>query len=107
MADADTFFGQELPAVMAVVARPRCGRAHRRSPRWSSAASDSEPSIRERQDLLLEWLPNAEPFVLPGATHLLQIQQPRALAGALAGFFARHQTQGGPTPNWDPRPPSG
>ena len=45
---------------------------------------------RERQDLLVGWLPDAEPFVLPGATHLLQVQEPRALAEALAGFLSRH-----------------
>jgi pimeloyl-ACP methyl ester carboxylesterase len=30
----------------------------------------------ERHDLLLSWLPHAEPFVVPGATHLLQVQTP-------------------------------
>ena len=65
--------------------------------------------FRERRDLLLDWLPNAEPFELPGATHLLQVEQPRALAEALAGFFARHpgppETQGGPTQFGTPGPP--
>jgi pimeloyl-ACP methyl ester carboxylesterase len=32
----------------------------------------------------------AEPFVLAGATHLLQLQNPAGLAAGLAGFFARH-----------------
>lgn len=43
--------------------------------------------------LLLEWLPNAEGFVLPGATHCLHLESPSAAAGlaeALATFFARH-----------------
>jgi len=44
----------------------------------------------ERQKLLLHWLPNAEPLDLPGLTHLLQAQDPAAVAGGLAGFFARH-----------------
>jgi len=38
----------------------------------------------------LAWLPQAEPFILPGATHALQMQNPRGMAEALAGFFARH-----------------
>jgi hypothetical protein len=29
--------------------------------------------------------------VLPGATHLLHLQNPAGMAAALAGFFARHQ----------------
>jgi len=40
--------------------------------------------------LVRRWLPQAEPFVLPGATHTLPMQNPRGLAEALAGFFARH-----------------
>ena len=35
-------------------------------------------------------LGDVEPFVLAGATHLLHRQRPRAMAEALAGFFARH-----------------
>ena len=47
-------------------------------------------SIVERRELLLSWLPNAEPFELPGATHFLHVQNPRGMAEALASFFARH-----------------
>jgi hypothetical protein len=32
----------------------------------------------------------AERFVLPGATHFLQVEHPRGMAEGLAGFFARH-----------------
>ena len=48
------------------------------------------PIWNERQQLLLDWLPNVEGFVLPGTTHLLHVQNPRAMAEALASFFARH-----------------
>ena len=44
----------------------------------------------ERQELLLSWLPSAESFELPGATHLLHVENPRGMADALASFFARH-----------------
>lgn len=44
----------------------------------------------ETQRLLLAWLPQAEGFVLPAATHGLQMQNPHDLAEALAAFFARH-----------------
>jgi pimeloyl-ACP methyl ester carboxylesterase len=92
VADADTFFDRELPALQ----------------QWSFTRQDArritqpvlavigarsrelDPIWGERQELLLSWLPNVEPFVLPGATHLLQIQNPRGMAEALAAFFARH-----------------
>jgi 3-oxoadipate enol-lactonase len=48
------------------------------------------PTFPERLDLLTSWLPNAEPFELANATHLLHLQRPRAMAEALAAFFARH-----------------
>lgn len=52
------------------------------------------PRFGETQRLLLAWLPQAEGFVLPGATHGLQMQNPRGLAEALAAFFARHPLSG-------------
>ena len=54
----------------------------------------SEPFFRERRDLLFAWLPNTEPFELPGATHLLQVENPRGLAEALAAFLASHAVSG-------------
>ncbi len=92
VADADTFFGQELPALQ----------------QWSFAAEHAaritqpvlavigelsmqmDPIWEERQNLLLSWFPSAEPCVLPGATHLLEVQNPRGMAEALHGFFCRH-----------------
>jgi hypothetical protein len=62
VADADTFFDQELPAC------------------------NSGRSRGARQEWLLAWLPNVEAFVLPDATHLLQVQNPRGMAEGLALF---------------------
>jgi pimeloyl-ACP methyl ester carboxylesterase len=90
--DADTFFGQELPSVQqwsleredaSRISQPVLavigGRSKLVSPIWS-----------QRQEMLLTWLPNAEDFVLGGATHLLHVQDPRGVAEGLAAFFARH-----------------
>jgi pimeloyl-ACP methyl ester carboxylesterase len=89
VSDADTFFTQELPALWQ---------------RWSFTEADarritqhvlavvgekSAPTFPERRELLLSWLPNVETFELPGATHLLHVQNPRGMAEALASFFAR------------------
>ena len=52
--------------------------------------SDRVNPIRSQvQGSLLEWLPNAEPFTLPHATHLLPLQNPSGLAGALVDFYGR------------------
>jgi pimeloyl-ACP methyl ester carboxylesterase len=90
--DANTFFEQEFPALQ----------------QWSFRLEDakriSQPTLAvvgerslqmsqiwgERQQVLLDWLPNVEAFVLPGAGHLLQIENAVGMAEALGGFFGRH-----------------
>ena len=87
--DADTFFGQELPALRqwtfgpteaARIKQPVLlvmgGRSHEVSPVW-----------QQRQDLLTAWMSNAEPFVLDGATHMLHLENARGLAERLGAFF--------------------
>jgi hypothetical protein len=44
--------------------------------------------------LLLEWLPNAESYVLANATHLLQMMNPQGLATAAAAFWTHHALAG-------------
>jgi pimeloyl-ACP methyl ester carboxylesterase len=53
-------------------------------------SSALDPRFEETFRLLLEWLPDAEGFALPGATHFLQVESPREMAEALSGFLARH-----------------
>jgi pimeloyl-ACP methyl ester carboxylesterase len=90
--DADTFFGQELPAVQQwTLSREDAGRISQ--PALSMVGEKSKalsPIWTERHELILAWLPTAEGFVLPDATHLLHVQYPRTVAEALAAFFARH-----------------
>jgi pimeloyl-ACP methyl ester carboxylesterase len=92
VADADTFFGQELPAIQqwklsredaARIQQPVLAVIGEQSPGVS-------PIWSERHKLLLEWLPNAEGFALPGTTHLLYVQNPTGMAHALTSFFSRH-----------------
>ena len=61
-----------------------------RQPALVVTGANSIATFHQRGRLLLEWLPNAEPYELPDATHLLQVENPGALAEALTGFFARH-----------------
>lgn len=54
-------------------------------------SGDVSPTFDERHALLREWIPTAETFVLPGANHLMHLQNPSGLAVRLAGFFARDE----------------
>jgi len=54
---------------------------------------DSEaamPGFREVQDFLLRWLPQAERGGIIGASHGLQLQNPKAVGEVIEAFFAKH-----------------
>jgi pimeloyl-ACP methyl ester carboxylesterase len=90
--DADTFFGNELPALQ----------------QWSFTQADAGRIVQpvlavlggdshtlwsgwvEVHQLVQAWLPQTEAFVLKGATHGLQMIDPKGMAEELARFFARH-----------------
>jgi pimeloyl-ACP methyl ester carboxylesterase len=97
VADAGTWFERELPGQLDW----RFGEAEARritQPVLSVLGGESEAlwsRFGETHRLLLTWLPRAEGFVLPGTTHLMQLQDPRGLAEALAGHFARHPAAAG------------
>ncbi len=97
VADVDTFLGQELPALRdwrfseqdaAQVTQPALAVLGARSDAVS-------PVFRTRHELLLAWLPDVEEFILPGANHLLHVQNPRGVAERLASFFAQHPAVSG------------
>jgi pimeloyl-ACP methyl ester carboxylesterase len=93
VASADTFFGHELPAVQKwAFTQEDADRVTQ--PALLVLRERTDPIFRERREVLLEWLPNAEPFELSGATHLLHVENPRGMAEALAAFFARHPLEG-------------
>jgi pimeloyl-ACP methyl ester carboxylesterase len=91
VADAGTFFGQELPALRecpfgadeaARIKAPVLAVLGARSHEVSTTFS-------QRQELLQAWLSNVEPLVLAGVSHLMPLQDPGGLAYALARFLAR------------------
>lgn len=92
VADADTFFEQELPALQ----QWSFGRDDGRrviQPVLAVVGARSlelDPIWGERHQLLLDWLPHVESAVVPEATHLLEVENPRGVAESLAAFFARH-----------------
>ena len=90
VADLDTFFQIELPALQEwSFTREAAERV--KQPVLSVLGADSAPMFREVHKVVLEWLPQAEELVLPNATHLLQMMNPRDMAAGLVDFFIRHQ----------------
>jgi len=91
--DAGTWFEHELPGQLDW----RFGEAAARrisQPTLSVLGGESDAMwsrFGETHRLLLGWLRYAEGFVLPGTTHLMQIQDPRGMAEALAAFWARYR----------------
>lgn len=89
MADADAFFAYELPALQQwSFTQEAASRVTQ--PALAVCGQNTAPSFPERVELLVSWLPNAEPYELSGATHLLHFQNPHGLAEALASFYGRH-----------------
>lgn len=89
VADADTLFRVELPAIQAW--RFTHEEASRiTQPALSVTGANSVPTCRDAHILMVDWLPRVDAFTLPNASHMLQVANPRALAEALATFFARH-----------------
>jgi 3-oxoadipate enol-lactonase len=87
--DADAFFAHELPALQqwsftqqdaSLIAQPTL----------AVLGENTAPSFPERLQLLVSWLPDAEVFELPHASHLLHLQNPRGMAENLASFYNKH-----------------
>ena len=92
IADSPSFFGGEFPAVGAW-AFDQEDAARIRQPILSVLGANSDaaiglPTLSEIHARVLDWFPNAKPFVLPQATHLLQVENPHDMAGGLAAFLA-------------------
>lgn len=92
IADIDTFFQVELPAMSSWrFTREMAARIHQ--PVLSVLGAESpavDPWAEEEHALLQAWMPQTEAFVLPAATHALQLMQPQGMADGLAAFLARH-----------------
>jgi pimeloyl-ACP methyl ester carboxylesterase len=97
VADAETWFEHEVSGQLGW----HFGEAEARrisQPTLSVLGGESDAHwsrFGETHRLLLAWLPHAEGFVLPGATHFMQIQDPRGMAEALAAFWARYRPPAG------------
>jgi pimeloyl-ACP methyl ester carboxylesterase len=46
--------------------------------------------FKEGADLVRSWFPHAETHLVQGVAHCLQMEDPRAVAAAIANFLRRH-----------------
>jgi pimeloyl-ACP methyl ester carboxylesterase len=93
LADADTLFGVELPALAEWRFESNQAAAIDQ-PVLSVTGAATEPLWNEIADFLRSSLPRAEHCTIEGVGHLLQIQHPEPLARELARFLARHPIAG-------------
>lgn len=89
IADADTFFGVELPSLTAWTFGP-ADAARIRRPVLSVLGAQTLPLWVEIAEFLRASLPHVEDCTIEGVGHLLQIQRPEPVAHAIAEFLARH-----------------
>jgi pimeloyl-ACP methyl ester carboxylesterase len=87
--EADLFFQVEMPAVQRWSFGP--SEAERiTQPVLNVLGAESASRFVEGSELVQSWFPQAERLSVPGAGHLLMVQNPTALAQGLNEFFARH-----------------
>ena len=84
-----TFFQFELPGVGAWQFDSRRA-AQVRQPVLFMMGSATLPFHKEAGERIREWWPDSEHYVVPGATHALQVVEPAGVAKGLAQFIARH-----------------
>jgi pimeloyl-ACP methyl ester carboxylesterase len=87
--DADTFFGVELPSLTQWVFGD-AEAAQIRRPVLSIVGSETAPLWVEVAAFLRASLPYVEEREIDGVGHLLQLQDPRSVAAAVAEFLARN-----------------
>jgi pimeloyl-ACP methyl ester carboxylesterase len=88
--DIDTFFQVEMPALQQW--RFTAEDARRiQQPVLAVVSEQTAPVFSEGHEVLKQWLPQAEEWVVPQATHGLQEMNPSKVADGLATFLARHR----------------
>jgi pimeloyl-ACP methyl ester carboxylesterase len=88
IADADTFFGVELPGLVKWSFNAELAKKIH-APALSVLGTKTERLWVEVDERLRAWLPRVETRTIDGVGHLLHIQDPAPVARELATFFAR------------------
>jgi pimeloyl-ACP methyl ester carboxylesterase len=86
--DAASFFASDIPALLSWEFDAEAARRIDQ-PTLYIGGTDSGPWFAAVRTLLLDWL-SAEDVIVEGADHNLAVTHPEQIAGALAGFIARH-----------------
>ena len=87
------FFRIEVPSILQFAFTAElAGRIA--APVLNVVGERSEPGFVHGADTVQSWFPDAQRFTLPDATHLLMVEQPDAMAAALAHFFETHPISG-------------
>ncbi|HYB90126.1 MAG TPA: alpha/beta hydrolase [Candidatus Binataceae bacterium] len=95
VADGDTFFQIEMPAIQEFMTAFSAGDLRRlRSPVLAGVGGNSVPVFREIHRAIVAILPQAKSIEIPDAGHMLQMENPKAVGEALASFFGRHPIAG-------------
>lgn len=89
LADMDTFFNFEAPAHEEWQFGAEQGTTISQ-PALFMLGGESSPLYVQIGETVREWMPQTETVILPGASHLLHIQDPEGAALLLRNFFARH-----------------
>jgi pimeloyl-ACP methyl ester carboxylesterase len=89
--EADLFFQAEMPAVEQWSFGP--GNAERiTQPVLNVLGAESASRFAEGSELMQSWFPRAQRLSVPGAGHLLMVQNPVGLAQGLSDFFASQRS---------------
>jgi pimeloyl-ACP methyl ester carboxylesterase len=89
VAEADQFFQAEMPAVQQWSFGPSEAE-QLTQPVLNALGTESVRRFVEGAELVQSWFPHAERLSVPGAGHLLMVQNPAAVADVLREFFSRH-----------------
>jgi len=92
VANADTLFQSDVPALQAWMFTPE-DATHITTPVINMSGADTRPYFREIYATIQTWLPHAENFIVPNATHCMLQMNSKAVAERLASFFSKHSLQ--------------
>ncbi|MDO8434738.1 MAG: alpha/beta hydrolase [Candidatus Binatus sp.] len=91
VADADTFFQIELPALMEYAQTMSAENLRMiKIPVLAMVGRHTAPIFTQIHDKVLATIVQSEPIDIPGAGHMLQMENPTAVAEGLAEFFGNH-----------------
>lgn len=93
-ADAETHLHRDSPALGEWTFTSEVA-ARITQPVLNIVGTATKSYFQEIHELLKTWLPHAENFVLPDATHCMLQMNPKGAAERLASFFSRHPIRNG------------